>query len=93
MSKPSEKINQLLPRRGGVSNIENICDLCLHVVMECLAEESEKPKYVCPNCHRIVDELIKIAEAMQERSDGSIDFSAEVKVKEIIKCKHCLITD
>jgi hypothetical protein len=64
--------------------------LAMDFIGKYLDEEQQKQKYACPNCHRVVDELISIFEADQERPDGSINFSLPAKAREIIKCKHCL---
>ena len=62
--KPSERISELLlfqdrdysPRDEQESRL---WDYCI-AIMDYLDEEAEKPKYVCPNCHRVVDEIIRI---------------------------------
>jgi len=71
--------------------------IVLLAILSYLDEEQEKPKYVCPNCHRITDELITIAEIDNVRPDGSIMLAPHCVLKEqgfsskaAVRCKHCL---
>ena len=55
--KPSERIKALY--LGSPSELIQKLDVIIDIVAEYLdylCEEAEKPKYVCPNCHKIVDE-------------------------------------
>jgi len=55
-----------------------------------LDEEAEKQRYVCPNCHRIVNELIKIVtkkfKVLMIRPTGEF---GETVLDETICCEHC----
>jgi hypothetical protein len=56
--KPSERIKQLhLEYYGNTLVIEAAS---FKAVLDYLDEEAEKPKYACPRCHRIVDDLMNI---------------------------------
>ena len=91
--KPSEiiskKINENCFAQTPYSTLDDL-NAFIVAVMEYLDEEIEKPHYVCPNCHRIVDELISIFEADREGPNGSIDFSSTIKSRKVLKCKYCL---
>jgi hypothetical protein len=66
MTKPSERI---LPEMNRI---------LIDAILQYLDEESEKPKYACPNCHRIVDELF---------SDTNTLMTGELPPN---RCKHCV---
>lgn len=87
--KPSEKIKKFFEYFSYTSIGNNRVNVLLKAISSHLDEDAEKSKYACPNCHRIVDELITITEADQERPDGSIDFLRPVKARSVGKCKHC----
>lgn len=60
------------------------CD-AIRSVVEYLDEEAEKTKYACPNCHRIVDELL-------DYFDSTDTINNEVMVQHLqkkYKCKFC----
>lgn len=48
--------------------------------IEKLEKEAEKPKYACPNCHRVVYELIPEQIGLKESG---------LWISSIKKCKHC----
>lgn len=51
--KPSERIKQLHLEYYGNSSVMETASF--KALLDYLDEESEKPKYVCPRCYRVVD--------------------------------------
>ena len=54
-----------------------------------LDEEAEKPKYACPNCHRIVDELIGGVECEGYTLMNGAGVPLDAQCKYCVKEKHC----
>ncbi len=105
MTNPSERITKLANNLYNDNQaslfyypIDKIPSwLVLLAILNYLDEEVDKPKYVCPSCHRIVNELITIAEIDNIRPDGSIMLDPHYVLKEqefqskaAMRCKHCL---
>lgn len=98
--KPSEKIKSYISVNDNVNHpvIKNIL-LSIGAVLDEQAEmvidvqrNLSQLKYVCPNCHRIVDELIEMYCPDNVRPDGStipVEIDEEVKGVKYTKCKYC----
>lgn len=62
----------------------NCLEGTIKAILEYLDEQAEKPLYACPNCHRIVDELID----HQIEWDGRSETYTPI-VQHSYTCKHC----
>jgi hypothetical protein len=95
--KPSERIVEIYYKmREAYNNVDSsILATPDAAIIEYLDEETEKPKYVCPNCHRIVDELIEYHAPFYLNGER-ISFDGKnlaVEATSMLHCKCCCPTN
>jgi hypothetical protein len=76
--KQDEKINLLL------LSIKKL-EIIIGAIEQTIIEEQEKPKYACPNCLRVVDELITCWEVIEQ-----VGLPCKPEPSFFVGCKHCL---